>query len=352
MKKTVLITGAAGFAGHHLANYFMNEGKDDYKTALAYHHANKIHPDTDIAYIGDLSNPDFADSVIANVRPDVIVHCAGAVPQKGKETTDEAFMRANVDTLDNLTKACYRANCNAHIILPSTAAVYPIENFSQAEDFHATVQDLMRNETIVHKFAENEIKPMEEMNPYGQSKYLAEEILTTYDGPWTILRKPTVVGTDDTRGNFAYEAIYHALSETDFTTSKKFSADNLGHVREYLTTHDMYRAIDTAIKNPQSRGEIFNIGSNQALSGYQVVNYVADLSAEFLRESVFICVPDADELTLNSSVVLDCSKAQEVLGFTALDKDADLFREVTQSSVNPATKDLGINIFKNMLAIK
>lgn len=150
----VFVTGISGFIGSHVASGFLEMGD----TVLgASRTSPSILPDGLTTFKRDLSICKIND-LLAEVNPDIVVHCAGSADVR-KSVTDP------VNDFDHNVRACYnvlesiRDACpNARFIFLSSAAVYGSPN-------HLPVDE------------NSEINPI---SPYGLHKRFCEELCSYY----------------------------------------------------------------------------------------------------------------------------------------------------------------------------
>jgi len=318
---TILITGANGFAGSWMAKLF----KDRKYTSKYFHKPVRVYMHTRAD--GDLTSPKETKHLLDKTRPDIILHCAGRVPKKGATITEQDYHIGNVVTFDNIVSASQKMNYKPHIILPGSAAVYPVQKFALQE---ATLADWDLNPKLVRSLTEKDQQDLSLMSPYGRSKAISEQVLQEYDSPWTVLRKPTILAPFDTRGNFAYEAAYHILNHTVFGEDERFPVANLGHIREYVCILDMFKAVSLTMTNPDSHNHIFNIGPTKPNSGFDVINIMRKLYNDTHRIKMPKFNLEKEFIYLNTAVATDSSKAKEILLYTPDHINKQVFQDVGQ----------------------
>lgn len=120
--KKVLITGAAGFIGSHVAEYFC-----DKEVSVSCF----VKESSDLRYIknlpigivyGDISNPQELDRALANI--DAVVHIAALSKDWGSY---DAFFENNVQGTLNILKGCTKQNIK-NIIITGSISSYGEEN--------------------------------------------------------------------------------------------------------------------------------------------------------------------------------------------------------------------------------
>lgn len=344
--KKILITGALGFAGHHMARFFEADAK--YEAVFHARSPASEVTNSEKFIFGDLADLNFCREMIEVCAPSAIVHCAGRVPYKSKSVESEDFFQDNSSLVANLVRACEDSMVGAlpHIIFPSTAAMYPITRANGI----LTVDDFLRNKEIIPLCDEMQDIAFDEMGVYGQSKIRGEEEIRKYSGPWSILRKATIVGPDDVRGNFVSELVWGCLNGVSYTSPDKMNM--LGGIRDYLTVNDMYRAVDLCVRRPASYSQTMNITSSIPVSGYEVLQCMQSLLSEFNIASLASTQVDPRFVLLQNSVVLDGRKAMNLIGFQAQDLGVEAFRAVANSYADPRRKQQYIKALSKVLGIK
>jgi nucleoside-diphosphate-sugar epimerase len=228
---------------------------------------------------GDLANRENVTEVLTRHSPDVIMHFAGRVPLASRHITENEFINSNAGTTEALVDVASSLRQKPHIILPSSAAVYPpggvVCDFKTASlnVIYARTSDAMPSAAL--------------KSPYAKSKALSEEILRTYTGNWTILRKPTVIGKNDRRGNFLQLVALSILEKKELPT------DRLERCSDYIGIEDVFRATMASASNSNSYHQVMNVGSGQATTGHMV--WAAMLKAATLkgRDVSFAAPPES-----------------------------------------------------------
>ena len=155
MKNKVLIIGGAGYIGSVIASYFLDNGfevavVDDLSTG------NKGSVDERaIFHQGSILDEPFLIKSLTGI--DTVIHCAAKSLVEESFASAQLYSQVNTDGTNTLLKAMAQSGVNK-IIFSSTAAVY-----GDAND-----NPLLEN---------SQINPI---NPYGQSKYAAEQLISGF----------------------------------------------------------------------------------------------------------------------------------------------------------------------------
>jgi len=129
---SILVTGAAGFAGSHVVEALAG----DADTVGWTHNAT---PPKDVETLAewqrvDLLNPTEVREAIARLKPSGVIHCAGApnVAHSWRDTVTP--LSVNVLATHHLFDALYRANLHCRVVVPGSATVYAASTSALTED--------------------------------------------------------------------------------------------------------------------------------------------------------------------------------------------------------------------------
>jgi nucleoside-diphosphate-sugar epimerase len=269
---SVLITGADGFVGRHLAPYLADRG---YKVIAASRAAYTFKNSN----IFNVPLPDLSSSF--DWEPllrqcDIVVHLAGIAH---KFAVDGLYDRVN----HHATAALARAACccgTKHLVFVSSIAAQS-GSFSDRE------------------LTENDLpKPT---NAYGRSKLAAEKAIRASGVSFTILR-PVVIYGDGEKGNFA---TVHKISRLPIP----LPFGGLRARRSVLSIHNFNSAVAMVLANSSARGETFIVSDPTPVT---VADLIARYRVSLGRSSWLLPIPERWlELLL---MVIGRSAAWERLG--------------------------------------
>ncbi len=302
----VLITGATGFIGSHLAELLHAEGFELKALTRATSDTRYIKS-LPIEYVGgSLSDVDSLRQAVEGV--DYIYHVAGVVAAKNRQ----GFFEGNQIATRNLLEATIRYNPNLtrFVHVSSQAAVGPSSSESSPVD---------------------ETAPFRPITTYGESKAAAErEVLERMSIlPATIVRPPAVYGPRDV-------GVY-----TFFQTVAKGFKPLIGFGRKVVSlvhVEDLARGIAGAGQSEGGVGQTYFISSEEFYTWEQV----GAVAARALGKSVSI------NLRVPHAVIYAAAGVSDFLGrFRAkppifdFEKGKDITQAFWTCSVEKARRDFG-----------
>ncbi|HWB47305.1 MAG TPA: NAD-dependent epimerase/dehydratase family protein [Hyphomicrobiaceae bacterium] len=131
--KRIVLTGAAGFIGFHLANRLLQAGAhvhgiDNldpyYDVALKEARLAAIAPRAQFAFTrADIAEPGRLRALFSSYRPDYVVHMAAQAGVRHSLVDPGAYTHANIDGFLAVLEAC-RAHPVRHLLYASSSSVY------------------------------------------------------------------------------------------------------------------------------------------------------------------------------------------------------------------------------------
>lgn len=254
----ILITGATGFVGGHLAERLIKEGGHE-----LHGWSRQGRWSSDLAHLAesvrlqavDLIQPDSIANALAAIRPDWIFHLAGYANTGGSYREPLEAWRGNLDATIHLYEAISRVELKTRVLFASTGLVYG----TPASGQHAHVEtDLLQP-----------------ANPYAASKAAAD--LLSYQ----VTRHP---GLDVVRVRCFNQ--FGPRQSPDFATANfarqiaaiekgsqppLLETGDLSGRRDLTDVRDMVRSL-IALMNVGQSGEVYNAGSGTTHSMRTVLN--------------------------------------------------------------------------------
>jgi UDP-glucose 4-epimerase len=269
VKGKVLITGGAGYIGSVIASYLLDNG---FEVALVDDLSTGNKGPVDIRatfHQGSILDESFLIESLNGI--DTVIHCAAKSLVGESFANAQLYSQVNTDGTDTLLKAMAQSGVNK-IIFSSTAAVY-----GDAND-----NPLLEN---------SQINPI---NPYGQSKYSAEQLISVFanEGNAAVtFRYFNVAGSyKSDSGELLVEnhqnethLIPKILKNTlrnGVDSKVEIYGDNFPTkdgtcIRDYLHVQDLAHAHLLAIeKLEMGVSKVFNLGSGVGYSVLEVLNEI------------------------------------------------------------------------------
>jgi len=238
MPERILVTGAGGFLGSHICNYFGRQGHSiaAIDRVPAPPETAALYPNLWNSYAMSLPDKTFI-SIIRDFQPALLIHCAGSasVPYSMQEPYDDFQQAAGVTAFMLETLRKHMPSC--HFVFLSSAAVY------------GNPQELPVSEKA----------SCQPISPYGYHKYICEMLCREYKSIYNI--KSSVIRIFSAYGE-------RLRKQVVFDLCKKFSDPSVKRVELFGTgseTRDFVHAVDIAqaIDRIHTAGAsgVFNVAS-------------------------------------------------------------------------------------------
>lgn len=269
---TVLVTGGAGYIGSHMVLALAEAGEsvvviDNLSTGFS-----TFIPDGVPLFIGDVSDENLVEGVIAAHHVDSIIHFAGSVVVPESMRDPLGYYRNNTMTTRNLLNVAVRCNI-PRFIFSSTAAVYGNPDRTPvAED-----------------------APTRPLSPYGMSKLMTEimlhDVATAHGMSYVVLRYFNVAGADPlARVGLATAGATHLLKiAVEAATGQRAKIDVFGTdyptpdgtcIRDFIHVSDLVQAHRAALGYLADGGvsTTWNCGYGRGYSVFEVIEAVRRVS--------------------------------------------------------------------------
>jgi nucleoside-diphosphate-sugar epimerase len=286
-KKTILVTGSAGFIGSNLVKRLFKDIKgatiigidnmnDYYDVSLKEWRWKEIesHVPEDIKYVfvkGDIASKDTIDELFKNYNPQVVVNLAAQAGVRYSITNPDAYIQSNLIGFYNILEAC-RNNPVEHLVYASSSSVY-----GGNKKVPFSVDDRVDNPVSLYAAT----KKSNELMAHCYSKL--------YDIPSTGLRFFTVYGPAG-RPDMAYFGFTNKLLKGE--TIQIFNYGNCR--RDFTYVDDIVEGIVRVMQGAPSKQKgddglpippyaVYNIGGGQPEN---LLDFVQILQEELLRAGV------------------------------------------------------------------
>lgn len=252
-RKKVLITGAAGFIGFHLAKKLLEQGvvvvgydnlNDYYEVRLKQARLDILHTFPTFTFIqGDLANREGVNLLFSSHNPDIVVNLAAQAGVRYSIINPQAYVDSNIIGFFNILEAC-RNHPVDHLLYASSSSVYG----NQEKAPFSTDDDVSHPISL-----------------YAATKKTNELMAYTYSHlykiPTTGLRFFTVYGPYG-RPDMAYFSFTNKLVRGE--TIQIFNNGDMK--RDFTYVDDIVQGIENMVNNPPVGTDpavVYNIGNNQ-----------------------------------------------------------------------------------------
>ena len=234
----LLVTGASGFVGWNVVQYFRDRVSfvqptfRSFPHYLHYHSLERVQTPVQL----DITDRRAVEKVVSRFQPDYILHAAARARPQQTNIPDELY-NVNVNGTANLARAA--SAVNSRLIFLSTDLVYPID---------------------AGRVHEGSPTAPSGAGQYSQTKLLAEEQVKTLSNAWTTIRCTLMFGHGTPRSN----------SFTQFL-EKKWNAGEPAPVfsdqkRSFLYIGDLLTALETVMNTQEAVGQLYVCGGAEHLS--------------------------------------------------------------------------------------
>lgn len=301
MKKKVLICGATGFIGRNLTEHLSQ--RDD----LEIHALRFQRPPYNLANVNwhqaDLRQPEEIERIIKNI--DIIIQAA-ATTSGAKDIVNRPFIHVTDNAIINshLFRAAFEHKVQ-HVVFFSCTVMYPSGTQAVKEsDFDANHPLHPRYFGVAH------------------TKLYSEKMCEFYarisDTRFTAIRHSNIYGPYD-KFDLEHSHVFGATITKVMSAKNKVVVWGTGdEKRDLLYVDDLVKFVELALAKQPEKYRLYNCGYGQAISIRELVQKIIAYSGKSL-----IIEHDLSQPTINTSLFLDCSLAQQELDWkvkTTLDE--------------------------------
>jgi len=283
----VLITGANGFVGRHMAAELVKSGHDVIKTELA--------GGGDVLPL-DVSSRGAAHEVFKNCQPDAVVHLAGLSHTRDSASNIDKLFDVNVGGVANVCSAMGALGRDRprSVLMISSAFVYGGDHPQGRHFYHEASPTIARGE-------------------YGLSKLAAEAAARMYDsaGLHVYCARPFNHIGPGQDVSFVVPGFANRIARCP--NGGSIETGNLTAMRDLCDVRDVVRGYRLILeKRPAERCFVF--GSGQGIMIQDVLGSLVSLSSKRIQAN-----PSASLVRSNddSELLADCALAHRVLGWKA-----------------------------------
>jgi len=249
MKKRILITGATGFIGSAIYNYFKEVINAEIFVIdnLSFGDIENITIAKDNLFVEDIVNRKKINEIFASVQPEWVIHLAAIhfIPYCNKFPFESSNI--NIQGTKNVLDAAKQCGSVKKIFFSSTAAVYPIYEGKYSETHETNPLDI-----------------------YGLSKltgeYLCKQFFMETAIPTIVCRFFNAFGPNETNPH-----LIPAIQEQINAGLRTIKLGNLEPKRDFIHTSDMARAVYLLLDKFDEGYDVFNLGSGIEYAVIEIV---------------------------------------------------------------------------------
>lgn len=262
--KKVLVTGAAGFIGSHLAEQLVEEGRE-VRVLIRYNSKNNFGWLEDSKYkkdieviTGDIRDYDCVYNATKNC--DTVFHLAALIGIPYSYVSPLAYIRTNIEGTYNIMQASKELGVG-NILVTSTSETYGTAQYVPIDEKH----------------------PLVGQSPYSASKIGADQIALSYylsfNTPVKLVRPFNTYGPRQSA-----RAVIPTIITQILSGKREIKLGHTTPTRDLTFVKDTARGFIAIANTPSFNGEVTNIGMNEEIS----VGDLATLIAEIIGEKISI----------------------------------------------------------------
>jgi dTDP-glucose 4,6-dehydratase len=347
MKRTILITGGAGFIGSHLVRLFVNKYPEYHivnldKLTYAGNLANLKDVENKENYTfvkGDIVDAEFIDNLFKEYRFDGVIHLAAESHVDRSIEFPNEFIFTNVVGTANLLNA---------------AKDLWKDDFEGKRFYHVSTDEVYGSLGETGFFTET--TPYDPKSPYSASKASSDHFVRAYHNTYKL---PVIVSNcSNNYGSHQFPEKLIPLFINNIKNNKPLPVYGKGlNIRDWLWVEDHARAIDVIFHNGAD-GDTYNIGGHNEWTNIDLIKLLCSIMDRKLgREkgsSEKLITYVKDRAGHDMRYAIDSSKLQKELGWKpslqfeeGLEKTVDWYLENTDWLENVTSGEY-LTYYENM----
>ncbi len=326
--KKILVTGADGFIGSHLAEELIRRGCD-VRAFVLYNSFNswgwldysepEIKKHLDI-FAGDVRDPYGVKQAMKGC--DVVFHLAALIGIPYSYHSPDTYIDTNVKGTLNIVQAARELGI-AKVLHTSTSEVYGTARFVPITEDH----------------------PLQGQSPYSASKIGADQIAMSFylsfKTPVTIVRPFNTYGPRQSA-----RAVIPTIITQISTGIRKIKLGSLRPTRDFNYIKDTVNGFVAIAESDRTVGEVINIGSNYEISIGDTVKLIAELMDKEITIDTDIqrIRPENSEV---ERLWAENAKAKRLTGWDPVYNDREGLRKGLSETIAWFTNEDNLKLYKS-----
>jgi GDP-4-dehydro-6-deoxy-D-mannose reductase len=257
-----LITGIAGFAGSHLAEFLLAKKLEVFGFYLPKHSTRNVDAIKDKLHLieVDLLKRDSVSKTIAEIKPDYVFHLAAfSSPARSFENPRET-LENNIISQLNLLESLNKEKSKAKILIVGSS-----DEYGDVDKRHLSA---------------DEQTPLEPASPYAVSKvaqdFLGLQFFLHQKLNIVRVRPFNHIGPRQSQ-DFVVSAFASQIAKIEKAGEGEIKVGNLDSSRDFTDVRDMVQAYFLALEKC-SFGEVYNIGTGKPVKISDILEKLISLS--------------------------------------------------------------------------
>ena len=274
MKKTILITGGAGFIGSHVVRLFVNK-YPDYKIinldTLTYagnlENLKDIDKKLNYEFVkADINNAELIEFLFVKYKFDAVIHLAAESHVDRSISNPLEFIHTNIVGTVNLLNAAKKTWLN---------------NFENKRFYHVSTDEVYGSLGSEGFFVES--TPYDPKSPYSASKASSDHLVRAYNHTYKL---PAVISNcSNNYGANQFPEKLIPLAINNIKNNKAVPIYGKGeNIRDWLFVEDHAAAIDV-IFHKGLDGETYNIGGNNEWTNISLIKKLCEVMDKKLNRA-------------------------------------------------------------------
>ncbi|MFT4789959.1 MAG: dTDP-glucose 4,6-dehydratase [Paraglaciecola sp.] len=281
MKKTLLVTGGAGFIGANFVHYWLKKNTQDkviVLDALTYagnkSSLDSVADNSNFAFVhGDICDTPLIETLLSEKNINTIVHFAAESHVDRSITGPDAFIETNILGTYSLLKAAKKY----WIDVPKAKGETPLQH-----RFHHVSTDEVYGTLEPHDPAFTEETAYAPNSPYAASKAASDHLVRAYHHTYGLA--VTTSNCSNNYGPYHFPEKLIPLIITNILQDKPLPVYGDGQqIRDWLYVEDHARGIELVL-NTGRVGENYNIGGHNEWANIDIVKLVCRLMNDAFKQ--------------------------------------------------------------------